>query len=660
MPTGTRTRYHVAINGKGFQLRGAPQSPAYIKQDVPTPSVSALASDAGYDQFAGNGWKYWAQTDWSGGMAQLKWKDDATFMDGQGIDVLSEFGKVTLQANFTSAVKITGSHSYGAHGTHDQDLLFGTVKSGAAKVFKITSANALTTLSAYSGISAVNSMSRFGSDTLIGLTRTSGTLKTLSVYRNGAISGIRNTNPIVRAVRGIGARAYVSEQIASLSGDRLSYSTTLPTFTSAHNAGKNRKITKIGDLNGTPYFFVEDGKRLEMLKWDEFAERAFPIYAWNDFTSYGVTNYISVIVITGVENGSKTAYAFNGARVWQISPEFADDSNYDFSKPFEFEGNLHTKGAQWDGVAWVPGFYGKYSSVLYTPFANFNSKAYGFAITGTHIRIAYFDTTKNQVSGHVVSSNFGHQIGAVDKLVNRATINCEGLATGQMIELLRSTDEGANYTSVGTLKFATEGALTAKDLYFPSGFVTKTWLYKTVLVGPGTSTPTLNDVSFQYIPIPDTKRRWSLGLDAGNDVRLLNKQNEQRDGKALVSDLWAEKEAKRTVTFEDVDAISAKIVSAMTSANTTARINGTRGFPPKGRIRAVLNGVAEEMTYTSAEGTQIKGLSRAQKGTKARAYTSGQRVDNYYTVIIRDLREQINDTDQLTTESVAQITLLEV
>ena len=641
-------------------LRGSPQNPFYVKEEVPTPAGQVLATDIGYDQLNGAGWKYWGQTDWSNGFQQLKWKDNATFRDGQGIDVLDEFGGISLQKNFTSAARITGSHAYGSHNVHDGDLLFGTVKSGAAKVFKLISAGTLSTLSAYAGISAVNSMSRFGNDTLIGLTRTSGTLKTLAAYRNGAISAFRNTNPIVRAVKGIGIRAYISEKIAATSGDRLSYATDLGTFTSAYNAGKNRNIQKIEDLNGTPYFFVTDAKKVEMFKYDEFLDRAFPIYTWDDLTSFGVTKYYSIIKIAGTSNGVRVAYAFNGAKVWQTFDDQVEDSSYDFSKPFEFDGNLQFKGAQWDGQAWVPGLYGKYATVQYTPFVNFAARAYAFAVTGTNIRIAYYDTTKNQVSGHVVSSEFGHQAGAVDKLVNMATVNCDALATSQMIELLRSTNEGSSYTTIGTLKFATEGALTSKDLYFPSGFVSKTWLYKAVLVGPGTSTPTITDIAFQYRPVPDTKRRWGLSVDAGENVGLLNKQLEERSSRDLVSELWLEKETKRTVIFEDIDSCSAKIVSAMNSAHTSARVNATRLFPSKGRIRVVSGGVAEEMTYTSANGGKILGITRARKGTKAKSYSAGQQMDNFYTVMVTDIREQINNTDDLKTESIARVTLLEV
>lgn len=660
MATGVRSRYHVAINNKGFMLRGAPTSPRYIKEQAPSLVNQLGVGDISYNQLNGSGWSYWTQTDWSGGFQRLKWKDDASFKDGQAIDPLTKYGEITLQNGFTSGVSISGSHKYGSHNVHDGNLLFGTIKSGAAKIFKITSAHSVSTLSAYAGISAVNSMSRYKNDTIIGLTRTSGSLKTLVRYNGSAISAFRNTNPIVRSVKGIGIRAYISEYETATSGDRLSFSTTLSAWTSAYFAGKNRKISIIDELNGAPYFLIQEGQKVEFYRWDEYAERAYPIYTWGNLTNYGITHYLSFLVISGTSNGKSVAFAFNGARLWQIFDDQLLDSSYDFSKPFVYKDNLHEKGAQWDGQFWSPGLYGKYSSVQYTPFSNFADRAYGFALTGSLLKLAYYDNTKYSISGHVISSEFGSQIGGVDKLVNSVNINTKALATGQMIEVLRSTDGGATFTSVGTAKFSTDGAVTKKNLYFPSGFVTKLWNCKAVLVGPGTSTPTLQDITFEYRPMADLKKRWNLSLDAGDQVQLLNRQLEQRDGKALISDLWLEKEAKRTVIYEDTDGFSVSLVSAMAAAATSALVGNTRLLPPKGRIRAIVSGVVEEMTYTSANGNQLKGISRGQKGTLARAYTTAHTLDNFYNVIVTDVREQINDTDQNTTESVAQVTLLEI
>lgn len=660
MSTNIRQRYHIAINGHGFMLRGAPNSPRYIKEQAPSLINQLGVGDLNYNQLNGSGWSYWTQTDWSGGFQRLKFKDDASFKNGQAIDPLTKYGELALQNNFTSAVSISGSHKYGAHNVHDGALILGTIKAGAAKFLKITSAHVLSTPSAYAGISAINSISRYQNVSLIGMTRTSGSLKTLAKWNGSTVSAFRSANPIVRAVKGVGIRAYISEYEAATSGDRISYSTSLSAWTSAYFAGKNRKIPIIEDLNGAPYFFVQEEKKIEFYRWDEFAERAYLIYTWDNLTNFGVSRYLSFIIISGTSNGKSVAFAFNGARLWQIFDDQLLDSSYDFSKPFVYKENLQTKGAQWDGQFWFPGLYGKYESVQYTPFANFANRAYGFALTGTLLKIAYYDSTKYAISGHLISSEFGSNIAGVDKLVNAVNVNCKALAANQTIEVYRSTDGGVNFTSVGKLQHSVDGAITKKNIYFPSGFITKLWNYKTQLVGPGTSTPTLLDITHEYRPIPDLKKRWNLSIDAGDEIQLLNRQSEQRDGKALVSELWLEKEAKRTVVYEDVDSFEVNIVSAMTAANTSARVNNTRFMSPKGRMRCMVSGIAEEMIYTSADGNIIKGISRGQKGTLARAYTSSHKFDNFYNVIVAEVREQVNNTDQNKTESVAQVILLEI
>lgn len=661
MATGVRSRYNLAIDSKGFMLRGAPMSPRYIKERAASQVNQLGVGDLNYNSLNGSGWSYWTQTDWSGGFQKLKFKDDASFKDGQAIEVLKKFGEATLQPGFTSAALISGSHSFGSHGVHNNELLVGTIKAGAAKIFRLSAANTLATLSAMVGISAVNTMDRFKNDTVIGMTRTSGTAKTMVRYNGSAISGFRSANPIVRSVHAVGIRLYSGERVSSLSGDVLYYSTDLSTFTSAYQAGKNRNIHKIGDINGSPYFFVVEQKRVEMFRWDEFAERAYPIYTWQNLTNFGIKNYNSFMMITGTSNGKSVAFAFNGARLQEVFDDQLQDSSYDFSKPFEFEGNLQLKGATWDGQVWVPGIYGQFNvNNKYTPFENFNNKAYGYFTSGTHTRLGYRDTTKYNISGHIISSEFGANIGGVDKLVNSVDINTADLATGQTIEVFRSIDGGSSFNSIGKASFAQDGAAKKKTLYFPSGFVTKLWNHKEVLVGPGTTTPTLKDITFQYRPVPDLKKRWSLSLDAGDNVMLLNRQNEQRDGKALIEDLWMQMETKKTVLYEDVDAFEINIVSAMTSGATSARVNNTRLVPPRGRIRVRTNNQVEEMVYTSADGGRIRGITRAQKGTLARAYTSANKMDNFYNVYVTDVREQLNNTDQNKTESIASVVLLEV
>lgn len=661
MASGVRSRYNVAINGKGFVLRGSPQSPLYNKAEASFPARLVGVGVISYSDINGSGWRYYAQTDWSGGFQVLKYVDNASFRDGQGIDPLNRYGDVSLQNNFISAVKISGSHKFGAYSVRNGELILGSVKSGAAKVWKLTSANVLSTLSAMLGISAVNSMSVFGDATLIGMKRTSGSAKTLAKYTVGtSISGFRSSSPLVRAVKGIGVRAYISELVSALSGDRISYATNLSAFTSAYYVGKNRQCYVIEQLNGVPFFFVQDGKDVSMFRFDEISNVALPVYTFTGLTNWGVVNYETYLVITGKTNGLSIAYTFNGAKVEQVFDDQLQDATYDFSRPFKWRGRLQTMGAQWDGDYWVPGLYGKYATVQYTPFANFNNNPYGYAITGTNMVIGYQTSAKYQISGNVIGSTLGYDFGAVDKLVNAAHVVCKPLAAGQTIEVFLSTNEGTSYTSIGKVSYAVDGAATDKFLYYPSGYIAKTFTPKIVLVGNGNSTPTLQDFSAQYRLEPNIKHRWTFSVDANEDVVLLNGQREQRDAKALIEDLWVERRAKRTVIFEDIDSCSAKIVSAMTSAATSARVNNTRYFPPQGRIRVLKNSVVEEMAYTSADGGWIKGISRAQRGTVARAYTSADTIDNYYTVVVTNLDENLNNTDQIKTESILRVTLLEV
>src|SRR3990167_1070310 len=668
MGSGVRNRYHCALNGKGFMLRGAPQNPAYRKSEVRVNLGSLAPDDPEYNPLNGADWSYVAQTDWSGGYQQLKWKDDASFKDGQAIDVLSKYGDIRLQrlVNFNGSAVSGGFINLGGYGAYNSRLVVGVSKSGASRLYnKGVSDNDL--ISAMAGISAVMQTSPFKGRLLIAMHRVSGTLKTLSRYDGTTLSGIRSANQIVRSVKGVGIRAYTAERVASLSADVLYHTTDLATFTSAYQTGtSNAKIRRVEELNGIPYLFIEEGNTVKMFKFDEYQAKPFPIYEFSDLSSWGVTNYLSMLVITGVESGVHVAYAFNGSVLKQVfKDQLGKSSDYDFSRPFVYEGMLHVHGARWDGKYWFPGLYGtKAGYGTIKPFVTAAGKAFAFGVSGTaRMRFLSQDISAHYESGHVIGSDFGHNIGHVDKFVNSVRINCDKLSAGQMIEYLRSTDGGTTFTSVGTLKKSVDGAISGKTLYFPSGFVTKKWAYKVILVDSngGSPTPVLKDIIHQYRPMPDTKARWALAVAATDGVQLLNGQKEERDGRDLAADLWVEKQRKKSLTFEDLHYFSAKLTTALTSGATSAAVTEVgRQVPRRGRMRIVVSGVAEEMTYTSAAGKKIRGISRGQKGTLARAYTTAHVVDNAYTVLVDSVAETIAFSDEEKTESVINLGLIEV
>jgi hypothetical protein len=669
MGTGVRTRYHVALNGRGFMLRGAPQNPAYRKSEVRIDLSRIAPNDPVYNPMNGADWNYWAQTDWSGGFQRLKWQDDASFKDGQAVDVLTKYGDIRLQRILAvNAAAISGSFVYvGGAGTQNSKLVVGITKTptNASRLYNVQ-LGSQTLVSAMAGISAVNEISQFKGRSLIAMQRTSGTLATLSRYDGTTLSGIRSANAVVRAVQGVGIRAYTAERVASLSADVLYYTTDLATFTSAYQTGvSTAKIRRIRDLNGIPYVFIEDGNSVRMFKFDEYQSKPFPIYEFADLSNWGVTNFLSMLVITGVENGVNVAYAFNGSVLRQIfRDQLGKSSSYDFSRPFVYEGMLHVHGARWDGKYWFPGLYHTFPGYgPVKPFANGAGKLFAYAVSGTAKTLFFnHDVSAHYRSGYVIGSDFGHDLGHVDKLVNSVRINCEALSAGQMIEYQRSTDGGTTFSSVGTLKKSVDGAISGKTLYFPSGFVTKAWSYKVILVDSngGNPTPVVKDVIHEYRPMPDTKSRWSLAVQATDEVQHLNGQREERSGKELAAELWLEKQRKKTLIYEDLHYFSAKLAGSMTSANTSAKVISTDGLPRRGRVRIVASGVAEEMTYTSADGKKILGLARGQKGTLARAYTTAHAFDNAYTVLVSEIDETIAFTDEEKTESVIRLGLIEV
>ncbi len=668
MATGVRTQYHVAIDSKGFMLRSSQHTrrPAYEKVRAPTQVNQLGVGDLNYNQLNGSGWSYWSQVDWSGGFQVVKFKDDASFRDGQAVEVLKQYGQVTLQPGWTSAFMVSGAYAtVGSHAINNGNMLLGMSQaqvSGRTKILKVTSANVVSTVSAMVGIYKANGMDRFKDNTIIGMSRTSGvSAKTMAKYTGSVLSGFRKANPIVRDVHTVGIRLYSSERVSSLSGDVLFYATNLSAFTSAYQAGKNRTIEHIDDINGAPYFFVADGKSLELFSWDETNALAYPVYSWDNLTNFSIKQYLSSLIITGKSNNKTVAYSFNGARVAEIFDDQLRDATYDVTNSFEFEGNLQTKSMSYDGTVWVPGMYGQLTdSLRFSPFINFANKAYGNVTSGSKNYFGYRDTTKYAISGNIVSSEFGANVGAIDKLVNSVSINMKPLAIGEMIEVFQSIDGAATFTSIGKASHLQDGAIKSKTLYFPSGFTTKLWNYKVQLVGSGSSAPTLTAPTFQYRPFPDLKKEWLLSLDAGDDIFLLNKSLEKRDAKLLMQDLWLGMEAKKTVIYEDLDAFEVTLVSAMSDTATSAITKNGRLVPTRGRIRARKNGVIEEMKYTSADGGIIKGITRGVQSTLPQSYVSGDKLDNYYNVVMTSIIELVSDTDQNKTESIARVTLLEV
>lgn len=105
----TKNKFHVALDGQGLILQGAPDRPAYIARNAPVYGTRFASGDRDYNDLSQ--WWYFIQTDWSGGFKDSQsWADDAKFYYSANIDAFSKTGSIQLMRkpaqvkDFTEAV----------------------------------------------------------------------------------------------------------------------------------------------------------------------------------------------------------------------------------------------------------------------------------------------------------------------------------------------------------------------------------------------------------------------------------------------------------------------------------------------------------------------------------------------------------------------------
>jgi hypothetical protein len=97
----TKDKYHVALDGIGFLLQGAPDRPAYLSRNAPVYGTRFASGDRDYNDLSQ--WWYFIQTDWSGGFKDShSWEDDAKFYYSANIDAFSKVGALRLMRVPTS------------------------------------------------------------------------------------------------------------------------------------------------------------------------------------------------------------------------------------------------------------------------------------------------------------------------------------------------------------------------------------------------------------------------------------------------------------------------------------------------------------------------------------------------------------------------------
>src|SRR3990167_6423132 len=116
----TKGKYHVALDGVGLLLQGAPDRLAYLMQQAPLYNARFGEGDRSYSDFSF--WWFWAQTSFAAGYKQeKKWEDDGKFFSWEGVNIIQKIGSIVLnwkQLNSATVAKnVTYKHFVDPSGT---------------------------------------------------------------------------------------------------------------------------------------------------------------------------------------------------------------------------------------------------------------------------------------------------------------------------------------------------------------------------------------------------------------------------------------------------------------------------------------------------------------------------------------------------------------
>lgn len=696
MATGVRDKYHVAINGRGYMLRGAPESPAYSRGIIPSQIERMTISDIAYSDFAGQGLFYVAQTDWSAGIKnESVWRDDAKFWYSTNIDTFSEHGaikllnEISIEETFTENVicgaELTVAGSTNEYvgtqdGTSDYPVVYKRTAGSWADISGAefnTSANALNRLYSHK-------------DTLWALTVGGGNASVINSYNGSAWTD--HSAAIITAITGttlessrccaeVGETLYVGYDdngaaeagIVKTADNGTSWTEVI------YKKTKGTLIDMIDFEENIYYLIWHNGEKAELRKYDIGDSADILVY-----TFYGIGTLSAVYGLGGrllhVLN-NKLIITIPDKEVWEFDgTDLARIYNRDDIKNGIGSlavGNLTKGGIIVDSKIWWGNlmydgeyFFNTYNSATDTTYVAFPLYFLSATLKKKFIDNEYptkvYDektTYKNAANKNYLILNEISLIPAIDKLLNSVTLIFNELNANESIKIQYSIDNRSTWVTIGSVTTA-EGSNIKRVFNIPGSVIfNKIWfkifLNTTTGAGSGTTTPVLKDLIMSFLPMPDYKSQWKLMLNFSDGVKLLNKQREEYEGNELNAKLWNEKLTKQKVIFEDIDYIECSLVSGMTSAQTSALVDSAKRFPRQGRIRAVSGNVAEEMYYTSAQSNKILGITRGARGTKERAYSAAQQLDNGYYIHIEDIKTNINFTDEKKTESIAQVLLIE-
>ena len=642
-----KSLYSVAISGQGYLLSDIPLHPARLMKESQVFGTFPTQIDLDYkdsSQFIP-----WAQTDFSGGFQDEKWKDNAQFKKGTGLEYIAKYGEITLLHDKSATLKDFGAgFTFGASVEYDRDnvgLIIGITKaSGFSQLWKMNTSDVFTQITGgtWANVDAVLSMDESQGKVYVGGNVSTG--NPLKTYDGSAIADITLTNglassKIIRMVKRIQTRLYVGGYTGTVAnGDALMYSDDAGvTWTDIiTKTGKNRKITQGVSNLGTLYFLIEDGGRTELWWCNDTV--VTQIYRWENLTTPKISAWLGKIYVDGKQDGKLMRFEWNGAILKAVFEERIDGLDLDTSPMIVYKNNLHSYGLVYDGLYHFPSWIFKYTANKIYPFTVFGGTSsqvpYFYGLSGTNLIITKLNTSTYLTTGNVITGIFNGGKSAVDKLWHSITISFKELIAGQTVVAEYSLDDETHWVNIGTIS-STAGEI-EKTLYFANNITSKRIQIRLTLTGGGSNAPTLYDYIIRFLPLTDNKFEWVLKLNCSNDLVLLDGQtHEAKRASELRNLLQIARFENKIVEFQDIDFAESQLNETLSATDTTITIDSTSAFPEQGRIKIE----QEEILYTGKTAVDFTSCTRGARGTKKATHANNIRVHNAFNVILTNINE---------------------
>ncbi len=684
--TATKARYHVALNGQGLILTGAPDRLAYKCQQAPVYNARFGEGDRSYTDFSF--WWFFAQTDWSAGIKdEIMWEDDAKFFYSTNIDVWSEPGSVKLSRKQTSdedfaesifcgVTAEVGGSTYNFIGTDDDADSRPRVYSAPGGVAQTWTDRSTTTLPTSQNIVSkmYGRLSRLWVCTVgVGTTYVVSTWDgTNWVDQTGDINTDAGLSFGPQASRCgcdyLGFNWIFVENFSNSQHALVKTAAVNPVASGAYalvfekltNAG--RPIACTG-YNGKIIYLLDYSNQIELREFDIASTTDSLIRTFKGTSlpqSWGQEGLLR-------EKDGKLLITVPANEIWQLDGDslsriFTKDTfkrdiltNVGETSAYLGRGCVISDNKAWWGNLMYDGesFFNTFqdsgdvaANTVYPVFVDASDRIWHTGSADDSV-LFYLDNTSAVYKGtadqnYLVFSNFD-LVSGLDKLAYSLTLNFKKFVSGQSIVVEYTTDEltaSTSWTVLGTASHTLDGAVaTSKTFLFATPTTFRKIWFRVKLAAGGTDTPSMTDFIMQYYPVPAYKKQWSLNINLGDEVKLLDGQLVPTTGRELKSILERAWWTKSVLDFQDFDYAATQLNGALSSiavggslTGLTITVDSTYDFPEQGNLRIE----DEEITYTGKTPTTFTGCTRGARDTRAVAHSDDTVVNNGYKVILTE------------------------